>query len=201
MEPRSNYPVIGISAKSVHQEQALSLLERIMSDDALRLQLCFGKEGRDYTLDEGNVYSLITQEDGSYYYMDYLSPQARFFEFNCVDQDTGRLVCSTSYHSVIRHEGMTRLESYQADWQQVSFSYCPVVFDYSVIDAELTAIGQVMGDYYPMFNYKDRYLEEYYPKMLQKLEEAGMSTVIAELQRQLDAWIAEHPDWDPLERS
>ena len=34
-----------------------------------------------------------------------------------------------------------------------------------------------------------------------KLEEAGMSTVIAEMQRQLDAWIAEHPDWNMLERS
>ena len=33
------------------------------------------------------------------------------------------------------------------------------------------------------------------------LEEAGMQTVITELQRQLDAWIAEYPDWNPLERS
>lgn len=30
---------------------------------------------------------------------------------------------------------------------------------------------------------------------------AGMDTVMTELQRQLDAWIAEHPDWDPLGRN
>jgi len=30
--------------------------------------------------------------------------------------------------------------------------------------------------------------------------ETGMSTVITELQRQLDAWIAENPDWNPLEK-
>ena len=64
------------------------------------------------------------------------------------------------------------------------------------MDAELTAIGEVMGDYEPLFS--TPYYEEYYPQMLEKLEEAGMSTVIAEMQRQLDAWIAEHPDWNPL---
>ena len=63
-------------------------------------------------------------------------------------------------------------------------------------------LEQVLKDYYPM--YEDRYseyYEEYYPKMIEDLEEAGMSTVIAEFQRQLDTWIAEHPDWNPLERS
>ena len=188
----------GISAKSSHQEQALSLLEQIMTDDALRLQLCYGKEGRDYTLEEGNVYSLTTQEDGSCYFMDFLSPQAAFFEFTAADEDTGWLVYSTSGGGIKKREGMTRLESYKELLAQVSISHCPAIFDYSVIDAELTAIGKVQGEYYPMFMYEELYLEEYYPEMLEKMEEAGMSTVIAELQRQLDAWIAEHPDWDPL---
>ena len=187
----------GISANTAYQEQALSLLESIITDDALRLQLCYGKEGRDYTLTEG-VYSLVTQEDGSCYYMDYLSPQAAFFEFTSADEGTGRLVCSTSGSGIKKREGMTRLESYKEHLAQASFSYCPVVFDCSVLDDELLALEQVLKDYYPMFGITKRYTEEYYQRMLRDMEEAGMDTVITELQRQLDAWIAEHPDWDPL---
>ena len=188
-------PLTGISAKSTHTEQALSLLEQIMTDDALRLQLCYGKEGRDYTLEEGNVYTLIKQEDGSYYYMDYLSPQAYFFEYT---SENGYDVSSTVYSGIIKQEGMTRLESYRADLAQASVSNCPIIFDYSELDAELTAIGVVLGEYYPLYQeaHYSKYYEEYYPEMLEKLEEAGMSKVIAEMQRQLDAWIAEHPDWN-----
>jgi hypothetical protein len=81
---------------------------------------------------------------------------------------------------------------------QASFSYCPVVFDYSDLEDELAALDEVLNAYYPMFSNTEHYSEEYYQEMLQKMEEAGMSTVITELQRQLDAWIAEHPDWNPL---
>ena len=93
------------------------------------------------------------------------------------------------------------METYRADIAKASFTNCPVEFDYSSLDAELTAIGVVLGDYYPMFTDTVNYSEEYYQEMLEKLEEAGIDTVIAELQRQLDAWIAEHPDWNMLERS
>ena len=173
----------GISAKSAHAEEALSLLEQIIIDDALRLQLCYGKEGRDYVLEDG-AYTRVTQEDGSWYCMEYLSPQAAFFDFT-----TGK-------------QSEELVETQRKNISQATFAYCPIVFDYSVLDAELTAIGEVLGDYYPMYIEPDpQYCKEYYPKMLEKLEEAGMSTVIAEMQRQLDAWIAEHPDWNPLERS
>ena len=167
----------GISAKSAHTEEALSLLEQIMVDDALRLQLCYGKEGRDYVLEDG-AYTRVTQEDGSWYCMDYLSPQADFFDFT-----TGK-------------QSKELVEIHKKNMSQATFAYCPIVFDYTVVEEELTAIGKVLGDYQSM--YATPYYEEYYPKMLEKLEEAGMSTVIAEMQRQLDAWIAEHPDWNPL---
>ena len=198
MQSLSYANMTGISKNSAYQEQALSILEQIVTDDSLRLQLCFGKEGRDYTLEEGNVYSLITQEDGSCYYMDFLSPQALFFGFTAADDDTGRLVSSTSGGGIKEREGMTQMESYKEHLAQASFSYCPAVFDYSVLDDELQALDIVLKDYYPMFCDTENYTEEYYQELLEKMEEAGMSTVIAELQRQLDAWIAEHPDWDPL---
>ena len=166
----------GISAKSAHTEEALSLLEQIIVDDALRLQLCYGKEGRDYTLTDG-AYTRVTQEDGSCYYMDYLSPQAAFFDFT-----TGK-------------QSEELVEAQRKNISQATFAHCPIVFDYTVLEEELTAIGAVVGDYHTLFSYHP-YYEEYYQEMLEKLEEAGMSTVIAEMQRQLDAWIAEHPDWN-----
>jgi len=170
----------GISAKSAHAEEAMSLLEQIIIDDALRLQLCYGKEGRDYVLEDG-AYTRVTQEDGSWYCMEYLSPQAAFFDFT-----TGK-------------QSEALVEAQRKNISQATFANCPIVFDYSALDAELTAIGAVVGIYNTMYSVPP-YYEEYYPKMLEKLEEAGMSTVIAEMQRQLDAWIAEHPDWNPLEK-
>ncbi len=181
---QSHFWLTGISAKSAHAEEALSLLEQIMVDDALRLQLCYGKEGRDYILEDG-AYTRVTQEDGSWYCMEHLSPQAALIDFT-----TGK-------------QSEELAEAQRKNVSQASFAYCPIVFDYSGLEEELTAIGVVLGDYYPMYSpvQYDMYYEEYYPEMLEKLEEAGMSTVIAEMQRQLDAWIAEHPDWNPLERS
>ena len=175
---QSHISMTGISAKSAHTEEALSLLEQIIIDDALRLQLCYGKEGRDYILEDG-AYTRVTQEDGSWYCMEYLSPQAALFDFT-----TGK-------------QSEELVEAQRKNISQATFAYCPIVFDYSVVDAELTAIGEVLGKYEGMYSYPPHY-EEYFSEMLEKLEEAGMSTVIAEMQRQLDAWIAEHPDWNPL---
>ena len=192
----NNAHMTGISAKSTHTEQALSLLEQIMSDDALRLQLCYGKEGRDYTL-EGNIYTLITQEDESYYYMDFLSPQARYFEFTNSDDEMGWTVMSTL--PTLKYEGMTRLESIQANLSQASVCDYPAIFDYSVLDDELTALDEVLKTYYPMFSSATEYYsEEYYQRMLRDINEVDMDTIITELQRQLDAWIAEYPNWNPF---
>ena len=179
---QSHFWLTGISTKSAHTEEALSLLEQIIIDDALRLQLCYGKEGRDYVLEDG-AYTRVTQEDGSWYCMEFLSPQAALLDFS-----TGK-------------QSEELAEAQRKNVSQATFAYCPIVFDYSGLEEELTAIGEVLANYRPMYSpgyYNDMYYEEYYPEMLEKLEEAGMSTVIAEMQRQLDAWIAEHPDWNPL---
>lgn len=37
--------------------------------------------------------------------------------------------------------------------------------------------------------------EEVYIEMLQKFKAAGSEKIQAELQRQLDEWLAENPDW------
>ncbi len=200
MKGLSRAYMTGISAKSPHSKEALSLLEQIMTDDALRLQLCYGKEGRDYTLEDG-VYTLITQGGGSRYYMDYLSPQAVYFDFTSTDADTGYLVPSTTDGLIVKREGKTRLECYREDSATTAFCYLPEILDCSSLDAEMNALLQVIRDYYPMFTNAEYYSEDYYQRMLRDMEEAGMSTVITELQRQLDAWIAEHPDWDPLGRN
>ena len=193
----NNVHMTGISLETTHKDEALSLLEQIMTDDALRLQLCYGKEGRDYTL-EGNIYTLITQEDESYYYMDFLSPQASYFEFVNSDQEMSYGISSTSPYA-LKYEGMTRLESIQANLSQASVCDYPAIFDYSVLDDELTALDEVLKAYYPMFtSAAEHYSEEYYQRMLRDMKEAGMDTIITELQRQLDAWIDEYPDWNPL---
>ena len=107
-------------------------------------------------------------------------------------------ISSTSPYA-FKYEGMTRLESIQANLSQASVCDYPAIFDYSVLDDELAALDEVLKAYYPMFtSAAEHYSEEYYQRMLRDMKEAGMDTIITELQRQLDAWIAEHPDWNPL---
>ena len=201
----------GIAAVSQHKEEAVSLLNLIAEDEQFRHQLLFGKEGRDYTLTEGN-YSEIKQNDGAYYNMEFLSMYSVF------DSVREKDVWPFSY------EGKTKLETYLECMDSVSFCCYPITFDYSGLETELEEYARVYGDYcrYLTNNKVDiddegnelpykkekmvidgiihekkvpRMDREAYDEMLQKLNDAGAQKIIAELQRQLDEWLEKNPDW------
>ena len=94
------------------------------------------------------------------------------------------------------------METYYEDVENLDHCFYPIQFDYSEFDyfgegKELLKLGEVMGNYYYMFS-SPKMTEEIYEQMLQAMKEAGSDRIIAELQRQLDTWIAEHPEWNPL---
>ena len=61
------------------------------------------------------------------------------------------------------------------------------------MDAELTALSNIMREYFPGFSCLTA---DEYNQMLQELKDAGSEVIQAELQKQLDDWLAENPDWD-----
>ncbi len=190
----------GVAATSKLQEQAVALLQLLADDEAFRDQLCFGKEGRDYKLEkeEFGSYSTIKREDGAYYSMTFLSPYAS--NLSQVTKDEGNWIWYCS-------EGKTRLETYRDNKDKVTVIYCPAEFDLTGYEDKMTAIGKILGPYFiGLHNTVEVKYEEdgiilpamtpaVYEQMLQEVREAGGDEIRDELQRQLDEWLANNPDW------
>ena len=63
-------------------------------------------------------------------------------------------------------------------------------FDSSEVSAEVTAVIAEIGKYGPALSCGTVDPETTIPKFLEALETAGMSKIIEENQKQLDAWLA-----------
>ena len=65
------------------------------------------------------------------------------------------------------------------------------MFDSSSVKSEIAALDSVLAEYRLGLENGELDPEEYLPKFIQALREAGIEKVIAEKQRQLDSWVAE----------
>ncbi|MBQ8401497.1 MAG: hypothetical protein IJX14_06160, partial [Clostridia bacterium] len=186
---------IGVAASSRDSEAGKKLLSLIADDETFRMQLLFGKEGRDYSVYNG-FYSKIEQDDRSSYSMEFLSPLSYFSGFACDG-------------SVYAEDGKTALESFWETLDHSTVCY-PIVFDYSGLEKELASIQTVIELYFPNLIATEEIPDDPftevedpvpvmdevgYNQMLQAFKDAGSDKIVAELQRQLDAWLAENPDW------
>ena len=186
---------IGVAASSENPDAGKTLLSLIAEDEAFRIQLLFGKEGRDYTAVNGN-YRVQSQADDSSYSMRFLSPLSYF---------SGFAPEGTFYIE----EGQTDLESFRAMLDRSTLQY-PIVFDFSGLEKELKAVQKVINRYFPNIATTKEIRDDFftpekdpvpvmneagYDQMLQAFKAAGSDKIVAELQRQLDAWLAENPDW------
>ena len=167
----------GVSASSKYQKEAVTLLSLIAEDEEFRMQLLYGKEGRDYAIDENGNYSRIKQEDGTFYHMSFLSPWSYFSGMK------------ESWFYLRQYEGMTVLESY-LEMIENAEPYYAVPFDFSGLQEELIAVQQTCQLYF--YRYASL-TEEKYEEMLNKINAAGGEKIMKELQAQLDAWVKANP--------
>ena len=65
-------------------------------------------------------------------------------------------------------------------------------FDQSSVSTQSAAVTAVLDEYLPGFKTGALDLEEYYDKFVSKLKVAGMDEIIAEKQKQLDAWCTDN---------
>ena len=181
----------GVAAVSQHKTEAISLLNLIGEDEAFRMQLFFGKEGRDYVLKDG-YYSLLKQEDGSDYSMTIVSPLAFFAGMTAKGSPNIRTPGVDSDQMIV-YEGKTTLQTYIEMMDACDTSYYPVVFDYSEFAQELTAVDDVFREYFLSYTNPKWMTEELYDRMLEELQDAGSGEIQAALQRQLEEYLVKDP--------
>lgn len=181
----------GIAAVSKHKTEAISLLNLIGEDEAFRMQLFFGKEGRDYVLNDG-YYSLLKQEDGSDYSMTIVSPLAYFTGIIGAELRNIRTP-GIDADAMVQYAGKTKLQTYREMMEVCNISYYPVVFDYSEFAQELTAVDDVFREYFLSYTNPKWMTEELYDQMLKELQDAGSGEIQAALQRQLEEYLVKGP--------
>ena len=159
-----------ISRTSENPERAMMFLDRVNSDPVLYNMICFGIEGTHYTTD--GTYA--TPVENSAY-----NP----------NQDW---VYGNQFNAYYR-EGQG-----ETDWEDtiaINESATPskamgFSFDSTPVQTEIASVSAVIDEYFNSLSTGSVNPEEVVPQMLEKLEAAGIDTLIAEAQSQLDDWAA-----------
>lgn len=166
-----------VSSTSKVPEAALRFMNLIYTDPEIINLIVYGIEGRDY----------VVQEDGSVAPPEGLDatsvPYPGFYIL------TGSWGMGDNYRMI----GTT---AEAIDWNvEATRSANPsaalgFTFDSSSVKNEYTAVNNVISQFYGALECGSVDPEVELPKFIQALKEAGIDTIIAEKQRQLDAWLA-----------
>ena len=168
-----------VSSTTDVPDAALKFLNLTYTDKDVVNLLIYGLEGRDYVkMDDGTVNYPEGQDSATVPY-------------------TAQLSCGTlgNFFIIYPMEG-TNIESLDWELEQNKSAELSVamgfVFDSSNVATEYTAVTNVIDQYLPglITGSVDPATET--PVFLQRLDEAGLGTIISEKQTQLDAWFAEN---------
>lgn len=168
-----------VSSTSKVPEAALRFMDLIYTDQEIINLIVYGIEGRDY----------VVQEDGS------VAPPEGFDATSVPYPGFYILTGSWGMGDSYRMAGTTE-ESVSWNVEATRNAECSVAlgftFDSSSVKSEYTAVNNVISQYYGALECGSVDPEVELPKFIQALKEAGIDTIIAEKQRQLDAWLAEN---------
>lgn len=167
-----------IPATCQYPEQAMAFLNLMYTDSRVVNLLAWGEEGKDYRfLDEAEGVIAhpegVTSEDA-----DYFNPLGLYGDMRLA-------------YSMGSNELNKQLEEYAKSTKHIGEEYEGFLFDETPVTMEAWQVQQVLERYLPVLECGCVDLEENYATFLSALKDAGIETVIAEKQRQLDAWLAE----------
>lgn len=167
-----------ISANSEKAEAAMKFLNLTYSDKDVVNLLIYGIEGRDYVkVDAGHVKYPDGKDANSVPYTAQLSCGIignQFIQYSMVGQSTEDLMLMES-------ENKNSAKS-------KAFGF---TFDSSSVKTEYSSVMNVINQYLPGLNCGSLDPNKELPNFINKLKEAGMDNIVAEKQKQLDAWLAQ----------
>lgn len=173
---------VAISATSKHPERAMQLIELLNTDDELFNLIQWGEEGTDWYLDDNGMQQLV---DGKYNFNwnEWEIGQSYdpdFARSNFGLSDNANYVDTRAKQQII----------FDADLNADPSPVSGFEFDPSPVKTEMANCSAIISEMIPVLSNGAADPATYLPQFLQRLHDAGVDTIIAEKQAQLDAWHA-----------
>lgn len=171
---------VALNAQSPNIEKALELVELLNTNDELYLLITQGEEGVDYIYDEEGVFTL---QEGKY-------------NFNYNEWQIGQSYSPDFTRALYnRNEaGEKQKESqsvvFAADREAEISPVTGFTFDPTPVKTQLANCASITTEMIPALSSGSVDPKKVLPEFLQRLETAGVNDIIAEKQKQLDAWRA-----------
>lgn len=161
-----------IPTKSEYPEYAIKFIELISCDTEVADILCYGVEGVHWNFDENGR---VVRIDG---YTDLYNPAL----FAAGDIRARSLLAS---------EPADKIEQYES-WnaKAIESPYLGFRIDKSEIEAYQASVNSVVSEYASLLGVGALNPDEYLPLFRQALTDAGIDTVIENIQAQYNAWVA-----------
>jgi putative aldouronate transport system substrate-binding protein len=168
-----NNSMAAISRTSENPERAMMLLNLMYTDKTLIDLVNYGIEGTHYTRIDDNTIEPIA--DSGYYPAGSIA-----WQFG------NQLLTSLK-----SNEDPNKWDNFRKfNEEALVLNSLGFVFDASELQTEFSAINNVTGEFLPVLLTGAVDPDEYLPVFLEKLKEAGSDKVIAECQKQYDAFLA-----------
>ncbi len=172
---------VAISSTSKNPERAMELIELLNTNDELFNLISYGEEGIDYEYNENGDWTLI---DGMY-------------NFNYNEWQIGQSYSPDFSRSITFGRNQAGEDQknklalvFQADLEADPSPITGFTFDSTPVKTELANCSAVISEMMPVLSNGAADPAELLPQFLSRLENAGIGTIIAEKQAQLDGWKA-----------
>lgn len=176
----SNYMKAGamaISSQSEHVERALEVIEFMNVDEYFATVVRFGPEGEGWTDEDNNGIVEMTEKN---------SDSANRWWYCWYGWITGGLATTKTPEGSPENFGELLAACNQAGYASSHLSFA---VDTTEIQAEYAAVMSVADQYNKILrNGQNENVEEIVAEYIDKLDAAGIDFVMAEYQKQLDAW-------------
>jgi len=158
---------------------ACRLMNLLWTDEYVINTIIYGLEGEDYVIPE-NFDPLNSMPDYPEGVTDQTAPYQARVSCGCF----GNNFLMYGFGGSVKDFGMDLINNSKKS------EYLGFLFDGSSVKTEITAVNNVINQYYTGLECGEMNPDETLPKFISELEAAGINTIIAEKQAQLDAWKA-----------
>lgn len=168
-----------ISSATEHPYEAMKLIELMNTDPWYRETARYGIEGKHY----------IRNSDGTVIRTELGSSEVGVQAYAQGHYTVGALEASLFPEVPTDvHQWERTMASYTNATLSAAMGFTP---DLAPVEAKCQALKEIVGEYRPVLYTGTADPDVIVPEMLERMEAAGLRDVIAELQRQLDSFIAE----------